>query len=255
MNANRSIPNEIWQKGGVTEHLGSSRATQRMLARMGDLRGQRVLDIGCGTGYTACWLAKNFGARVIAMDLNLQGLAQARQRILDRGLIGAVRPVQADAHGLPFAGGSFHAVIIESVLVFCSAGQVMAEVRRVLKPGGVFGGNELTLTRPAPQELKDLLVEMLGIRTQEENEWRKAWEDAGFKDVRSSLHHLKLYEQMLGHLQVDGVQKYLKALRAGLKTPGIRAAFFNRRMLEAALKFISYIGYGIYTGRKDLSVQ
>ena len=52
------VPFDIWQSGGMTEHLGGVAATRRLLELCSPLPGQRVLDIGCGTGYTACLLAK-----------------------------------------------------------------------------------------------------------------------------------------------------------------------------------------------------
>jgi hypothetical protein len=43
----------IWETGGPTEHLGGVPATERLLARCRIIGGQLVLDLGCGTGYTA----------------------------------------------------------------------------------------------------------------------------------------------------------------------------------------------------------
>ena len=47
-----------WEKLGLTNHIGGIQATQRLIERCGITPGQYVLDVGCGTGYTACLLAK-----------------------------------------------------------------------------------------------------------------------------------------------------------------------------------------------------
>ncbi|MBI4494648.1 MAG: class I SAM-dependent methyltransferase, partial [Chloroflexi bacterium] len=60
---------DIWERFGITEHPGGIHATRDLLARCGIKPGQRILDIGCGTGYTACLLAREYDARVVAIDL------------------------------------------------------------------------------------------------------------------------------------------------------------------------------------------
>jgi ubiquinone/menaquinone biosynthesis C-methylase UbiE len=91
----------------------------------------RVLDLGCGTGRNLPLYRD--GARVVGLDPCFESLRKARTR----------RPgallVRARAEALPFRSGSFDTVV--SGLVFCSVGDVpcgLAEVRRVLKPGGVM---------------------------------------------------------------------------------------------------------------------
>ena len=49
-------PFDIWEKGGLTEHLGGIYATRRLLTRCHLTAGQQILDVGCGTGFTACYL-------------------------------------------------------------------------------------------------------------------------------------------------------------------------------------------------------
>jgi len=47
-----------WEKFGLTNHIGGIQATRRLIERCGITPGQYILDVGCGTGYTACLLAK-----------------------------------------------------------------------------------------------------------------------------------------------------------------------------------------------------
>lgn len=102
-------------------------------AAVGDPRGLRVLDLGCGTGRHALWLA-DAGAAVTAVDFSEGMLTEARRKP------GAerVRFVTHDLHEpLPCVDGSFDLVVSGLVLEHLRAlGPFFAEARRVLRPGG-----------------------------------------------------------------------------------------------------------------------
>ncbi|OAN18796.1 malonyl-[acyl-carrier protein] O-methyltransferase BioC [Photobacterium jeanii] len=93
--------------------------------------GTRLLDLGCGTGYFSEQLAAK-GYQVCAADLSEQMLAQAAQRCGDK-----VSYQQADAEALPFADNSFDVAFSTLALQWCQDLSVpLAELRRVVKPGG-----------------------------------------------------------------------------------------------------------------------
>jgi SAM-dependent methyltransferase len=105
--------------------------------RLASRRLARVLEIAAGTGVVTRRLASVLPASVsiVATDLNPPMLDLAAS-------IGTKRPVewrQADAMQLPFADGSFDAVVCQfGVMFFPDKAKAYAEVRRVLRPGGVF---------------------------------------------------------------------------------------------------------------------
>lgn len=245
-----SVPFAIWQTGGATEHLGGIYATRRLLAMCPLEPGQLVLDVGCGTGYTACTLARQHQARVIAVDVGTRSLEETRRRVARARLGGQVAVVRGDAHDLPCAAGSFDGVIAESVLVFCDAASVLSEMARVLKPGGFFGANELTLLEPPTPEFLRLLEDTLGIRALQAEAWQALFAQAGLTDGRCAVRRMRLWEQLASHVRVDGVGGYLSAVVQGLADARIRGAFINRRMLEAARQYASSVGYGLYAGRR-----
>ena len=250
MGTERTIPSEIWSSSGTTEHLGGVAATRRLLESCGIKSGQLEQDLGCGTGYTASVLAGKHGAQVVAVDIRFQGLQEAIRRAASRGLTGKAAMVQADAHHLPFRADSFEMAVAESVLVFCDAVQVTAEVARTLRSGGAIAANELTLLQTPPDELVDLLRNTLGIRSTQEAEWRRILEEAGFVRVSSQVQGFRWREQMAGHLAADGLRGYLSGMVRGLANLKVSRVFLNRRMLRAARLFAPMVGYGLYTGRK-----
>jgi ubiquinone/menaquinone biosynthesis C-methylase UbiE len=97
-----------------------------------------VLEIGVGGGYYAQPLSGRV-RRFIALDLQAEMLNRLRQKPVGTQLL----PVQGDATHLPLAGSSIDVVIAVTVLgEVPSAESTIAEVRRVLRPGGVFSVSE-----------------------------------------------------------------------------------------------------------------
>lgn len=100
-------------------------------------RGKRVLEVGCGMGCMAMnWALQ--GAHVTAVDLNPVAVAQTRRRFELFNLSGEV--VEVDGERLPFDDGTFDYVYSWGVLHHTpGTRQAIAEIRRVLKPGGATG--------------------------------------------------------------------------------------------------------------------
>ncbi len=109
---------------------------------LGDVRGARALEVGCGSAPCSRWLAEQ-GAWVVGLDVSAGMLRHARSAAAATGT--AVPLVQAGAEGLPFAEMSFDVVCsaFGAVPFVADSSAVMREVARVLRPGGrwVFAVN------------------------------------------------------------------------------------------------------------------
>jgi SAM-dependent methyltransferase len=103
-------------------------------ARLGDVRGRRVLDLGCGHGMAAVVLA-GLGARVTALELSADYLAEAASRARANHV--SLELVQADAEQLPFPDGHFDRVWGNAILHHLDIEKAGRELRRVLAPGGI----------------------------------------------------------------------------------------------------------------------
>jgi ubiquinone/menaquinone biosynthesis C-methylase UbiE len=99
-----------------------------------ELAGKDVLEIGCGTGVHARLLAEA-GARLSAVDLTPTAVELTRKRLELAGLTADVR--EADAEALPYPDASFDFVWSWGVIHHSeSTDKVIAEIARVLRPGG-----------------------------------------------------------------------------------------------------------------------
>jgi SAM-dependent methyltransferase len=107
-----------------------------MLFRItGDVRGMRVLDIGCGTGVWSSILAL-LGASVIGADVSEAELKIATERAAANGITSRLALTLASVHSLPFESGSFDLVFGNAILHHVDLSRAGAETARVLRSGG-----------------------------------------------------------------------------------------------------------------------
>lgn len=119
------------------DHYGGVAAVETLARRTGITAVSRVLDVGCGLGGPARFLAATHGCRVIAVELHGGRAAGAARLSRLVGLDARVAVVRGDAAALPFAAGGFHACVSqEGLLHVDDKAAVLRECRRVLAPGG-----------------------------------------------------------------------------------------------------------------------
>ena len=102
--------------------------------------GMRVLDVGCGPGSITLGLAEAVApAEAVGIDFQPAQVAQAQALSVARGVMNSRFEV-ADVNRLPFPDGSFDAVLAHAVLMHQREPLLaLAEMRRVLRPGGIVG--------------------------------------------------------------------------------------------------------------------
>ena len=116
-------------------HPAISPETDDALRRLGDLKGLRVLDLGCGAGEASVRFAQ-LGAEVWAADLSGEMLRTAG-RLADRyGVRGRVRFVKVNAEAMAFPDGAFDRVYGFGVLHHLDLDAAAGEIARVLRSGG-----------------------------------------------------------------------------------------------------------------------
>ncbi|RFA30677.1 bifunctional demethylmenaquinone methyltransferase/2-methoxy-6-polyprenyl-1,4-benzoquinol methylase [Alkalilimnicola ehrlichii] len=120
--------------------MGLHRLWKRQAINIANIRrGQRILDLASGTGDLARLMARKVGpqGKVILSDINEAMLNRGRARLVDDGVVGNVDFVIANAEYLPFPDNYFDRVTIAFGLRNVTRKEVaLAEMRRVIKPGG-----------------------------------------------------------------------------------------------------------------------
>lgn len=114
---------------------------QRGFAEKSGLGPQtHLLELGCGTGGPALFLAKSFGLTVTGIDINLAGITVANLSTSAAGLTDQASFLCADgADRLPFADQSFDAVqLTDAINHFADRPALLSELHRVLRPGGTL---------------------------------------------------------------------------------------------------------------------
>ncbi|MHA3023164.1 class I SAM-dependent methyltransferase [Mycobacterium sp. BMJ-28] len=149
----------IWSAGryeSVAERIAP--IADEVVAAVGSrvpLRDTELVDLACGTG-NAALAAAAAGARVTGVDITPELLAIAA----DKPGAGAVRWVAADASatGLPDAG--FAAAVSNMGIIFVEPVAMVAELSRLVRPGGVLGFS--TWVRDADNPFFDPIMDVLG---------------------------------------------------------------------------------------------
>jgi ubiquinone/menaquinone biosynthesis C-methylase UbiE len=127
-------------------HTRGIRATAELAAGAGLEPSTHVLDLGCGIGGPARYIAATFGCRVTGVDLS-PPFADAAAYLTERcGLSDRVAFEVGDARRLRFTAGAFGAVFLQHVAMNIEdRGALYAEVHRVLGPGGRLAIHDVVL--------------------------------------------------------------------------------------------------------------
>ena len=155
--------------------------------------GERVLELGCGAGGALVVLARAVGSagRVVGLDLSPGMIVLAAARLRRAGLAKRAELVVADATSIPWPDVSFDALFMAFTLELFDTPEiplVLAECRRVLRPGGRIG--VVSLSRAAPVRWPTRLYERLHDRFPATLDCRPihprlALEAAGFEQARA----------------------------------------------------------------------
>ena len=243
---------------GFTKHMGAQDATEQLIELTHIQADSSVLEVGCGVGITAIHLTEKIGCKVAAVDVREKMVAGAERKAGKLGLKGKIDFRTAEAENLPYHDKLFHAVICESVNTFVDdKQQAFDEYYRVLKSDGWLVINEATWLKEPTEEVRRYVTRFI---TQgdfpPEKEWRKYLQNAGFENISSHVKQTNIKEEALSRIRRYGLGTLLRIWFRAIKLYFTRKEY--RKFIKAAFgatsggigEFISYTGYGLYSGQK-----
>jgi demethylmenaquinone methyltransferase/2-methoxy-6-polyprenyl-1,4-benzoquinol methylase len=140
--------------------LGQDPRWRRFLvSRIDADRNAEVLDVATGTAAVAIELVRQRGCRVVGLDQSPEMLESARRRIEQAGLEERIQLVEGSAERLPFPDRAFDGLTFTYLVRYVEdPAATLAELARVVQPGGVIAGLEFGLPRGAWRPLWELYV-------------------------------------------------------------------------------------------------
>ena len=126
---------------------GGKHATGRLARLAAPTKNTRILDVGCGVGGAAVWLAAEVGCSVTGLDLVMSNIETARATAVSYGVDHLVRFEQGNAAAMPFESHAFSMIWGQDA--WCHVPDrdaLFAECARVLEPGGAIAFSDWLLT-------------------------------------------------------------------------------------------------------------
>ncbi|MDD5466916.1 MAG: class I SAM-dependent methyltransferase [Anaerolineales bacterium] len=240
---------------GTTKHMGGLAATLELIEASQLKEGQDVLEVGCGVGATACLLVKRFGCRVVGVDRSEAMLQQARERAQRERVEEQVRFLQAEAGRLPFEGERFDLALSESVTTFVvGRDQAVAEYARVVKAGGRVALNEETwLQAQAPEGLVEFTRRTWEIEEAipTAQDWAALLERNGLEALLAQPRRMNWIveaSQVKRYRWADMRRMIWRVLALYARNPAFRR--YMKERSKPPKELFTYLGYGLYLGRK-----
>jgi len=248
---------ELQASWGLTKHMGGLKATRELIELCHIDKDSYVLDVGCGVGITTYYMAKEYGCKVVGIDISEMMVKRSKERAKRKGVEDRVEFRVADAQDLPFKNNLFDAVVSESVNAFMEDKQkAVNEYKRVIKPGGYVGFNEVTWVETPPPELVEYMSRALGgAEFLTSGGWKDLLEGARLTDIVARAYKTTAWRQWANEVKQMNPRDYLgawgKFLSLCFKSPAVRKYIKEISVPpKSAFMIFKYSGYGIYVGRK-----
>ncbi|MAQ76316.1 MAG: bifunctional demethylmenaquinone methyltransferase/2-methoxy-6-polyprenyl-1,4-benzoquinol methylase UbiE [Aquimarina sp.] len=124
---------------------------KKVVAIVGNIQPNKILDVATGTGDLAISLSKTGAGEIIGLDISTGMLEIGKQKIKSKLLSDTIKMVVGDSENLPYQDNYFDAITVAfGVRNFENLEKGLAEIYRVLKPGGVFVVLETSIPTKTP---------------------------------------------------------------------------------------------------------
>ena len=238
--------------GMTVIHPGGFAATRKLAEACHLDSKTKVVDIACGKGTSAVYLAERYGCQVVGLDLCEDLVGHATRLARRKGLEGKVTFQTGDALNMPFADNEFDVAISQAMLVLVDdQRKSVQEALRVTRPWGYLGWLELSWrAEPTVQfmeEVSTVICAYCMSNAHTYKRWESLLTELGVRELNTIAGTMD-FNGMRGMMADEGL---VNTARVALKyaTNGRvrkRMMTMNRFFKDNA----NYFGYGIYVGRK-----
>jgi len=207
----------VLETRGRSDYL---RAVRTMLEAVPLRPGDRILEVGCGSGVLSRWLAQHTGRAnpIVAVDLNRYLLHEAETLATTEGVHDIITFREGNAEVLPFGDNSFDVTMSATVMELLDAERMLREMVRVTRPGGRVGvvvraiDMQSFVNVPVRAELKMKIAALpnglAGARGCADGSLYQRFRNAGLQDVQM-LPQLATYAGARAHAADERIEAAL----------------------------------------------
>jgi SAM-dependent methyltransferase len=232
-------------------HLGGLEATEELIELCHLDKDKYVLDVGCASGKTACYIAKRYGCGVVGVDILEKMIDRSNERAKREGVEDRVSFRVANAQDLPFEDNLFDVVIGEFITgLLDDKRRGASEYLRVARSGGYVGLNEATwIKTPPPADLLEYLSRTFGFKGEilTADGWEELLAGVGLRDIVVRTCKANALSDKRDDL-IDVLRVWYRALYLYIRSSAFRSLV--REGLSVPENLLEYFGYGMYVGRK-----
>lgn len=229
-------------------HPGGFTATDMLLGQFNINKDSSVLDIACGKGTTAVYIAQKYGCKVVGIDISEELIGYGKELVKKNGLEENVTLELGDALDLPYDNNEFDYAVSQAMLILVKDKvKAIQEAVRVIRSGAKAGWIELSWKKNPTKEFMDEVSNVICAFCMENVETFENWEklfkktnSSNFMAMKSSME----FHGMKGMIDDEGFLNSLKIMSKFLFSQKVRKRM--NALNDFFSRYPEYFGYGIY---------
>lgn len=209
----------------------------------------KVLEVGASAAFSARFLAKNYGCRTVATDINAAWLPVIERRAKRDGVGERVAAKRADVLSLSFPANSFDLVLANGVLYFTDKHGGLLEMARVLKKGGKAAVGEPLWLKEPPFRLRRAVEWDGEARVETEERYDQLFEETGLELIYKKVYPSSFYETYYKPAQAR-IEKWRESGHPLYTKYGAEIDVLLEEIALVRQFGRGVLGYGLFVGEK-----